>query len=411
MWNSYIDRGLIDTIKTSYQNSSSWFFMRKKGNRMENENNYTVLSYFNYLDLKPEPLGEKLPFDIYKIGSRINFRLRSKGDISKVLEDPDKKEEFLYAINHFELSFILNLKMLLTDDDDDSDRTLSKNLDEILVVENGKRTQQSFYALWYFISGLKTESFKTNARQMRRDVRELFLSMSSDISTTMFDNQVAEFRAKYDSKRDDITPMGKLDYIATIMALDVSTQLKEGREYIYIRRDNKVNNRLQVSISKPHNIEDYYACSLERDGYTIGYIIALLRSTLVYKENDFAVRNATVSSLKDIDIPLLPLSKQRQFDKILIYTQTQNLIQSMFFENLLDKMVEEVFHSDLFDYQNVSLFDKIDLLEDLSCIADDQLNERVDCVYNEIIKDNDGLLSDLSAATGITSSLYYEKNN
>ena len=59
----------------------------------------------------------------------------------------------------------------------------------------------------------------------------------------------------------------------------------------------------------------------------------------------------------------------------------------MFFENLLDKMVEEVFHSDLFDYQNVSLFDKIDLLEDLSCIADDQLNERVDCVYNEIIKD------------------------
>ena len=49
----------------------------------------------------------------------------------------DKKEEFLYAINHFELSFISNLKVLLTDDGDDSDKTLSKNLDEILVVENG----------------------------------------------------------------------------------------------------------------------------------------------------------------------------------------------------------------------------------------------------------------------------------
>lgn len=411
MWNSYIDRGLIDTIKTSYQNSSSWFFMRKKGNRMENENNYTVLSYFNYLDLKPEPFGNKLPFDIYKIGSRINFRLRSKGDISKVLEDADKKEEFLYAINHFELSFISNLKVLLTDDGDDSDKTLSKNLDEILVVENGKRTQQSFYALWHFISGLKKESFQTNAKQMRREVRELFLSMSSDISTVEFDKQVAMFREKYDAENKDVMPLGKLDYIATITALDVSTQLREGCEYIYIKRDNKVNNRLQVSFFKPNNIEEYYACCLEREGFTIGYILALLRSALVYKENDFGIRNVTMSSLKEMCIPLLPLYKQQQFDKILIYTQTQNLIQSMFFENLLDKMIEEVFHSDLFGYQNVSLFDNIDSLEDLSGIADDQLNERVDYVYNEIVKDNEGLLSDLSAATGITSSLYYEKNN
>lgn len=411
MWNSYIDRGLINTIKAAYQNSLGWFFMRKKGNRMENENNYTVLSYFNYLALKQEPLCGKLPFDIYKIGSRINFRLRSKGDISKVLEDIDKKEEFLYAINNFELSFILNLKVLLTDYGDDSDKTLSKNLDEMLVVENGKRTQQSFYALWYFINGLKKESFQANAKRMRKEVRELFLSMSSDISTNEFDNQVAQFRAKYDTSRDDIMPWGKLYHVATITALDTSTHLKDGREYIYIKRDNKVSNRLQVSLLEPHDLEGYYACYLEREGYTIGYMLALLRSALVYKENDFANRNATISSLKEIVVPLLPLSKQRQFDKILIYTQTQNLIQSMFFENLLDKMVEEVFHSDLFDYQNVSLFDKIDLLEDLSCIADDQLNERVDCVYNEIIKDNDGLLSDLSAATGITSSLYYEKNN
>ena len=50
MWNSYIDRSLIDTIKLSYNNCSGWFFMRKMSNRMDNENNYTVLSYFNYLE-------------------------------------------------------------------------------------------------------------------------------------------------------------------------------------------------------------------------------------------------------------------------------------------------------------------------------------------------------------------------
>ena len=137
----------------------------------------------------------------------------------------------------------------------------------------------------------------------------------------------------------------------------------------------------------------------------------MLRSTLVYKENDFAVRNATVSSLKDIDIPLLPLSKQRQFDKVLVYTQTQNLIQSMFFENLLDKMIDEVFHLDLFGYQNVSLFDKITQLEDVSDVEVEILNERVDSVYTGIIQDSNGLLSDLSAVAGLTGSFYYEKNN
>ena len=411
MWNSYIDRGLIDTIKASCKNSSSWFFMRKKGNRMENENNYTVLSYFNYLNLKPDSLCEKLPFDIYRIGSRINFRLRSKGDISKILESADKKDDFLYAINHFELTFILNLKVLLTDDEDDSDKTLSRNLDEMLVVENGKRTQQSFYALWYFISGLKCESFKTNGKQMRQDIRTLFLSMSSDISTVEFNRCVDEFRMKYKSERDEIVSYGRLGDIATIATLDQFAQSDDNKRYIYIKRDNKVNNHLQVSLVKPNCIDGYYVCSIDREGFTTGYVLSLLRSFLVYKENDFAIRNVTVSSLREINLPLLPLSKQRQFDKILIYTQTENLIQSMFFENLLNKMIEEVFYNDLFYYQNVSLFNKIHLLEDLSDINTDQLSVKIDCAYSEIIQDNNGLLSDLSAATGLTGSFNYEKDN
>ena len=43
MWNSYLDRDLINTIKSSYRNNASWFFMRKTSTRMENENNYSVL--------------------------------------------------------------------------------------------------------------------------------------------------------------------------------------------------------------------------------------------------------------------------------------------------------------------------------------------------------------------------------
>lgn len=83
MWNSYLDRGLIDTIKISYKNNSNWFFMRKASTRMENENNYTVLSYFNYLIQNNRDVAEIDPLDIYKIGTRIAIRLRSKGEISR----------------------------------------------------------------------------------------------------------------------------------------------------------------------------------------------------------------------------------------------------------------------------------------------------------------------------------------
>lgn len=150
MWNSYLDRDLIDTIKSSYRNNASWFFMRKTSTRMENENNYSVLSYFNYLKQNGCDLTENGPLDIYKIGGRIAIRLRSKGDISKVLENTKKKDAFVAAVNDLEFTFVRNLKLLLSDKGDSSEKTLSKNLDMLLGIENNRRTQQSFYALWYF---------------------------------------------------------------------------------------------------------------------------------------------------------------------------------------------------------------------------------------------------------------------
>jgi hypothetical protein len=181
MWNSYLDRGLINTIKSSYKNNASWFFMRKSSTRMENENNYTVLSYFNYLELNKQEATDKGPLDIYKIGGRVAIRLRSKGEISKILENADKKDAFVGAVNGLEFSFISNLKTLLTDENDDSEKMLSKNLDEMMGVENNKRTQQAFYALWYFLKGLDKDSFRKNRKQIRMEVRDLFSSMSSDI--------------------------------------------------------------------------------------------------------------------------------------------------------------------------------------------------------------------------------------
>ena len=82
----------------------------------------------------------------------------------------------------------------------------------------------------------------------------------------------------------------------------------------------------------------------------------------------------------------------------------------MFFESVLDRLVEEVYFRERFEYQNVSLFSQVEKLENLKGLNDEQRQTCIDKYYNAIIKESEGLFSELSAATGVTESLNYEKN-
>jgi uncharacterized protein with ParB-like and HNH nuclease domain len=410
MWNSYIDRGLINTIKVSYANNANWFFLRKNGTRMENENNYTVLSYFKYLELHPEEGSDKGPLDIYKVGGRIAFRLRSKGDISKILENVDKKDAFAEAVNTFEFTFVAKLKMLLSDDKDDSEKSLSKSLDELLGVENGKRTQQSFYVLWYFLRGLDSKSLSYYRKQIRREVRQLFSAMTLDITVEEFNERVNKFREQYVLSEEPTLLFARVGDVTDIVSFDSeSPRENEGFDY-YVLRDNKKLNRVQLIEIPPMYLDEYYGIRVNRVGFIRGYIASVLQSSLVFNEYDFSNRNVTASSLKGVRIPVLPLAEQQVFDKMLEYTYTTDKIQRSFFENVLDRMVEEVFHQDLFRYHNVSLFEKVRRLDDLRGIDVRQRYEQIEKAYHAIIMDKEGLFAELSEATGITSSLNYEKD-
>ena len=52
MWNSFVSRNIIETIKLIYNKNSKWFYIRKNNSRMENENLVTTLAYFNYMEAK-----------------------------------------------------------------------------------------------------------------------------------------------------------------------------------------------------------------------------------------------------------------------------------------------------------------------------------------------------------------------
>ena len=410
MWNSYIDRGLIDTIKTSYTNNANWFFMRKTGNRMENENNYTVLSYFNYLELNPQDKTEKGPLDIYRLFGHISFRLRSKREISKILEDAGKKDAFEEAINDFEFSFIRNLRVLLSDEKEDNDKTLSKNLDELLGVENNKRTQQSFYVLWYFLHGLDGRYLKENKNTIRQEVRALFNNMSSEgITVESFNQKVDGFRERYKRCGEPVTIFAKIEDVARIYALDPERSVGEPLCDFYLLRDNKMVSRVTIAGIPTMDKEASYGVRV-RDGFTKGYLEAILQSRYIFNEYDFANRSVSIGTLKSIDIPVLPLDKQRLFDKVMVYADSFDKDVKMLFEGVLDRMVEEVYHQEAFKLQNFTLFDEVEELEDLSGIEQDEREQRMKLIRNEIVHGRSGLLSGLSAATGITGTYGFEKD-
>lgn len=402
MWNSYLDRGLIETIKTSYKNNANWFFMRKLSTRMENENNYTVLSYFNYLEQNEQDTTEKGPLDIYKIGERIAIRLRSKSEISKILENTEKTVAFVEAVNNLEFTFISNLKALLRDENDDSEKTLSKNLDELFGIENSKRTQQSFYALWYFLNGLDHNSFINNKSIIRKQVRELFNSMSSDITMEDFNNKVEDFRVQYKNKEESKVVRVRLGDIVKIMFFEGDSSKETAERDFYVKRDNKTKEHVQIECERPKNLEAYYGCCINRLGFSPSYIAALLQSSYVYKEYDFRSRNVSVASLNDIMIPYVPLLIQKVFDKMMGYTKTQECIQKGFFVNVLDCMVDEIINQELFNYQNVRLIEKVMVLEN---VPDRNAEEFISNVYNHIIHGNGGLMEELMAVKGVKGSI------
>lgn len=404
MWNSYLDRGLIETIKTSYYNNANWFFMRKLNIRMENENNYTVLSYFNYLEQNKQDTTDKGPLDIYKIGERIAIRLRSKGEISKVLENAEKKAAFVDAVNNLEFTFLRNLKVLLSDENDDREKTLSKNLDELLGVENNKRTQQSFYALWYFLNGLDHSSFTNNKGKIRKQVRDLFNSMSSDITMEDFNNKVENFRMQYKNNEENSGIRICLGDIVEFVVFDEDSSKETVGIDFYVKRDNKAKEYVQIEFECPKNLEMYYGCRINRLGISPNYIVAILQSSYVCNEYDFCNRNVSVTSLKNIMIPYVLLPIQMAFDKIMAYTKAKDYIQSRFFKNVLDWMVVEIFNQKLFRYQNVNLIEKSKILENLPDVSVEEKEKFISSTYQHIIQSNEGLMAELMAAKSLLGS-------
>ncbi len=152
MWNSYVDRDIVQRIKDMASRYSGWFYYRKDNKRMDNENLYTTLAYLEYYTNQGKLMSV---YEFFPQGERIYSRVKSTGDITKLLElvsqDSTNKARFWKAISAVE-SFIKKVRTLLieTNISENEDRYINRQLTSLFGTD--RRTRNQFYVLWFILS-------------------------------------------------------------------------------------------------------------------------------------------------------------------------------------------------------------------------------------------------------------------
>jgi mannose/fructose/N-acetylgalactosamine-specific phosphotransferase system component IIB len=214
MWNSYVDKDIIDGIKGLVNKYDSWFYyrQRKNDNRMKNEELYTIFAYMEYKyefsDFDPDKF---YPFlDIHHKSTGLYIRVKSKLDITKILNtatiDSKEKQNFDRSIRAAD-NLLKRLKMILIENDEiNEDEYLASELTRIFNVKKQKwysRTLQDFYTLWYLIHFINQERIIRDRNNIKQDLFSLFETIKNVQSREENPNQITEFHetiSKYKTK-------------------------------------------------------------------------------------------------------------------------------------------------------------------------------------------------------------------
>ncbi|MGD1701082.1 GmrSD restriction endonuclease domain-containing protein [Dapis sp. BLCC M229] len=211
MWNSWAEREVITKIKDNVSKHREWFYLKlaKDRDRMENEELYTSLVYFEFKKLKEQNIEKILK--VYKQNNRINARLASIKDISSVLtkvsEHQEDKKLFMNSITKVE-KFISKVKCVLLDEDKDKNQLDAYFKNELdYLYKNRKesrsfrRTKQYFYILWYVLSPLNDEMVRYHRQVIKKELKDLFYRMKnsedSNYDENQFTKEIEKFQNKY----------------------------------------------------------------------------------------------------------------------------------------------------------------------------------------------------------------------
>lgn len=161
MWNSTVDKDVVEKIKWLTKAKSSWFFYKEysdsdnRTDRMENEELIIILSYINY-SFTNKIVEKTLGF--FKRIDRVTCRLKNKSGLSDFLnrleDNVINKELFLQNIEKVEKQIDV-LSQLFNNDLNKSTLTDFFNLRKGVTF---KKSFQDFYVVWLVINSIDLNS-------------------------------------------------------------------------------------------------------------------------------------------------------------------------------------------------------------------------------------------------------------
>lgn len=236
MWNSWVDREVIESIRKNLDKHREWFYIkllkgRDDRDRMENEELYTSLAYLEFQRMKNKDKDAEKYLYIYNRNDGINVRMGSSQEITRVLqsvsEENDSRANFLKAIKSLE-SFLKKVKLVLLDRNVEGDKNVvdeffSNELNSLFKAERQvrsfRRTKQDFYILWYLLNSLNFGMVKFCRLEIKKDLQRIFNDLRSNTESftkEAFLSQAQTFHEKYsvDSRRVKLSDVEKAEMLA-----------------------------------------------------------------------------------------------------------------------------------------------------------------------------------------------------
>ena len=204
MWNSTVDKDVINKIKNITNNYIDWFFSKGTSNtpnrtdRMENEELITILSYIVH-HINKDKTYEKV-LGLFPRIDRITCRLKNKSAISdfliKLEDNIIEKESFLKTIQRTE-ELILKFKKLF------NDTPTKDSVNDFFNVKQSKtfrRSYQDFYITWLILNSLNEDITEDNVAIIKNDIISLLKLLRNSDSKVIDDDYFSEFVVNLKSK-------------------------------------------------------------------------------------------------------------------------------------------------------------------------------------------------------------------
>jgi hypothetical protein len=207
MWNSTVDKDVIQKIKEVTGKYVSWFYIKApemtgdKKDRMQNEELITILSYLSYNHLKHIDIKSILGF--YPRLEKFTCRLKTKSNLTDILESfelkPSEKEFFLRSIQQTE-NIIITIKEILLENDATKDSF--NTILNIKQLQRFSRSNQELYIIWIILNDIPKDLAISHRQEVLTDIRKMLSSLKNIEERAVNDNYVEEFHSKMKSITD-----------------------------------------------------------------------------------------------------------------------------------------------------------------------------------------------------------------